>query len=204
MSNVFQVNSSHFTVVGRELRTTIPGTVIVLFKVNGSPFVAHFEPIFVNQAARDPRFQYCVYNASLDPTTPRESAGTKSPIKEFPAVLMFNNQWCVAVIRKRTPEEFAQSINEIEERIHQMEGGGSAVPVYGTPTASTPSAFGDPGRRPHPGKAPAQGKIHKPQMDGTPSGRGEDNSAGDDSMELFVSTKVIPYNKPWVSDALHD
>ncbi|ALX27581.1 putative thioredoxin [Golden Marseillevirus] len=136
------LTSKDFHVRGSLLGVKVPsGNVIVLFKQNGCPACAAFEPTFQTCAQNEPRIEWGVVDVDKWPDIIKMSRATKNPIKKVPHLVIFIGGTITAIYtnQDRSVHAVLGFVNEIlkmqgingQRGVPATTATKSASPVYG-------------------------------------------------------------------------
>ena len=202
---MLNLNSDNFIVLGTRTKTlgiTVPGNVLVFFKMSTCPNCAAFEPIFVNLSHQENRVTHAVIDVGQYRDVALTSKTTSTPITAVPCLILYIG----GRPHSRTPG--AKNINAVRDFItkslqatpkttqpqfmpNQNYGAGPAVKVQQTPGSSGKSYV------PDIGKAPSLKGIIKGGRGGYSGGGNIDE---EDEPRLMIPDDIVPYNVPWIGD----
>lgn len=193
-----QLPSSYFRLgAGNTLSITILEPILVMFKMDACPGCRAVEPIFFQLANEDRRIRYGMHNVTTDPTVPRISASTKSPVKTVPVFLLFMNG--VAVAKFNGKKNLPSLKSFISNALRSLSGAQSPQP---------PSHFSPP---PHQQMRPPAPMYDQSPFQHAPPGRALPGGGGkafppsapeEDDHVMKVPSNVTPHNTPWEAGRL--
>lgn len=201
---VYQLKSQNFKVVGRNRRTlniSVPGNVLVFFKMDGCRGCQAVEPIFHQLAKLELRINYGVINLSQNREVTMWSRQTSTPIQAVPLLLLYTNGNPLAKFKGK------KNIPALKSFITK------ALRHAPPPNSGSSSFMGNQGQ-PQQGNSGvnnrfAQTHVNKPDFESAPSVKGIvkgstnqylDGVDEDDEELLKLPKEVTPYNVPWESN----
>lgn len=184
-----QLPSSYFRAgAGGRLSITILEPILVMFKMDSCPGCRNAEPIFYQLASEDRRIRYGTHNVSNDPTVPKISANTKSPIKIVPSFLLFMHGTAVAKFngKKDHLPSFKSFIGNALQSLSGQPPSHFAPPSHQQMRPPAPTYDQSPFQHAPPGRSlPSSGSNF------APSAPEEDDSV------MKTPSNVTPHNVPW-------
>jgi thiol-disulfide isomerase/thioredoxin len=211
MSNISFLSSENFVVMGSRQKTlgiSIPGNVLVFFKMQRCNNCAEFEPIFASLSKKENRVTHAILDVTDNRDVVISSRDTNTPIAAVPVIILYINGRPHA---KFNGTKNIPSIQNFITKALQSNMSASAVPSRqqqfmpstGGKVRQEVDQMGGNGKAwlPDIGTAPSmKGKIKGDGRSGYAQGA---NLEEDDEPRLSMPDSVTPYNAPWEAELLN-
>jgi len=214
MSNISFLSSEDFVVMGTKQKTlgiTVPGNVLVFFKMQRCPNCKEFEPVFARLSAKENRVTHAVLDVTDNRDVILSSRETNTPIAAVPVIILYINGRPHA---KFSGTKNIPSIQNFITKALQANTAAVAAPRQQQFMPSTSAKSG--GKVRQQGgqqQMPGGGKAWVPDIGAAPSMKGIIKGAGgrsgyaqgmnvddDEEPRLMIPDTVIPHNAPWEAD----
>lgn len=204
---MMNLNSDNFVVLGTRTKTlgiTIPGNVLVFFKMSTCPNCASFEPIFVNLSHQENRVTHAVIDVGQYRDVAMTSKNTSTPITAVPCLILYiegrphsriPGAKNVAAVRDFITKSLQAKPKAAQQQFMPSNYGGAnaSVKMQQVPGGqNTGKSY-----VPDIGKAPSMKGIIKGARGGYSGGN---NVEDEDEPKLMIPDDILPYNLPWLAD----
>jgi hypothetical protein len=214
MANITFLSSEDFIVMGTRQKTlgiTVPGNVLVFFKMKRCPNCAEFEPVFARLASKENRVTHAVLDVTDNRDVIISSRETNTPIAAVPVIILYING------RPHAKFSGTKNIPSIQNFITKaLQANTTAAPApqqQFMPSAASAKAGGKVRQGGPQQMQGGGGKAWVPDIGAAPSMKGIIKGAGgrsgyaqgmnvddDDEPRLMIPDTVIPHNAPWEAD----
>jgi thiol-disulfide isomerase/thioredoxin len=203
---MLNLNSDNFVVLGTRTKTlgiTVPGNVLVFFKMSTCPNCAAFEPIFVNLSHQENRVTHAVIDVGQHRDVAMASKNTSTQITAVPCLVLYIDgrphsriagSKNVAAVRDFITKSLQAKPKASQQQFMPSQSNGAGAGAVKMKTQPGGKSY-----VPDIGMAPSMKGIIKGARGGFSGGNNVDE---DDEPRLQIPDDIIPYNQPWAATDL--